>query len=57
MVLIALTLVVLYLCNWKNGNCKGKASLVKLGSTGRLWSEVTSHMECYGVELKYEDKV
>lgn len=56
MVLIALTLVVLYLCNWKNGNCKGKASLVKLGSTGRLWSEVISHMECYGVELKYEDK-
>lgn len=56
MVLIALTLVDLYLCNWKNGNCKGKASLVKLGSTGRLRGEVMSHMECCGVELKYEDK-
>lgn len=56
MVLIALTLVVLYLCNWKNGNCKGKAYLVKLGSTGRLRGEVMSHMECCGAELKYVDK-
>ena len=56
MVLIALTLVVLYLCNWKNGNCKGMASLVKLGSTGKLRGEVMAHMECRGVELKYEDK-
>lgn len=54
MVLIALTLVVLYLCNWKNGNCKGKSSLVKLGSTGRLRGEIISHMECCGGELKYE---
>lgn len=31
-------------------------SLVKLGSTGKLRGEVMAHMECCGVELKYEDK-